>query len=119
MRDLPQADPDQPAASSDSLLDKRGWNCLQRGGHADCRNNSEGAVGMFSGILSSDSEMIVFERDVSDLFFSSVPAGAQADFRVADGGACRSGAFRHCFQRRPSDHHMFWRHCDRRPNAEG
>jgi putative ABC transport system permease protein len=36
----------------------------------------QGAVGMFSGILSSDSEVIVFERNVSDLFFSSVPAAA-------------------------------------------
>jgi putative ABC transport system permease protein len=36
----------------------------------------EGAVGMFSGILSSDSEVIVFERNVSDLFFSSVPEEA-------------------------------------------
>ena len=36
----------------------------------------EGAVGMFSGILSSDSEIIVFERNVSDLFFSTVPASA-------------------------------------------
>jgi putative ABC transport system permease protein len=32
----------------------------------------QGAVGMFSGLLSSDSEMIVFERNVSDLFFSNV-----------------------------------------------
>jgi len=32
----------------------------------------QGAVGMFSGILSSDSEIIVFERNVSDLFFSNV-----------------------------------------------
>ena len=31
---------------------------------------------MFSGILSSDSEIIVFERNVSDLFFSNVPASA-------------------------------------------
>ena len=31
---------------------------------------------MFSGILSSDSEIIVFERNVSDLFFSNVPAPA-------------------------------------------
>ncbi len=38
----------------------------------------DGAVGMFSNILSSDSEMIVFERDVSDLFFSSVPSEAAA-----------------------------------------
>jgi putative ABC transport system permease protein len=36
----------------------------------------QGAVGMFSGILSSDSEIIVFERNVSDLFFSSVPDSA-------------------------------------------
>jgi putative ABC transport system permease protein len=36
----------------------------------------QGAVGMFSGILSSDSQIIVFERNVSDLFFSDVPAAA-------------------------------------------
>jgi putative ABC transport system permease protein len=36
----------------------------------------QGAIGMFSGILSSDSEIIVFERNVSDLFFSDVPATA-------------------------------------------
>jgi putative ABC transport system permease protein len=36
----------------------------------------QGAIGMFSGILSSDSEIIVFERNVSDLFFSNVPAKA-------------------------------------------
>ena len=36
----------------------------------------QGAIGMFSGILSSDSEIIVFERNVSDLFFSNVPASA-------------------------------------------
>jgi putative ABC transport system permease protein len=33
----------------------------------------QGAVGMFERILSNDSEFIVFERNVSDLFFSSVP----------------------------------------------
>jgi putative ABC transport system permease protein len=38
----------------------------------------EGAVAMFSGILSSDSELIVFERNVSDLFFSNVPDDAVA-----------------------------------------
>jgi putative ABC transport system permease protein len=38
----------------------------------------QGAVGMFSGILSSDSQIIVFERNVSDLFFSNVPSAAQA-----------------------------------------
>ncbi len=39
----------------------------------------QGAIGMFSGILSSDSEVIVFERNVSDLFFSNVPAAAAAE----------------------------------------
>ena len=39
----------------------------------------QGAIGMFSNILSNDSQIIVFERDVSDLFFSSVPAGAAAE----------------------------------------
>ncbi|MDB6022199.1 MAG: ABC-type transport system, involved in lipoprotein release, permease component [Pedosphaera sp.] len=33
----------------------------------------QGAIGMFEHILSNDSEFIVFERNVSDLFFSSVP----------------------------------------------
>ena len=36
----------------------------------------QGAIGMFSSILSNDSEVIVFERDVSDLFFSNVPGEA-------------------------------------------
>lgn len=36
----------------------------------------QGAVGMFSGLLSTDSQVIVFERNVSDLFFSSVPETA-------------------------------------------
>jgi putative ABC transport system permease protein len=36
----------------------------------------QGAVGMFSGLLSSDSETIVFEKNVSDLFFSEVPQSA-------------------------------------------
>lgn len=39
----------------------------------------EGAVGMFSSILSSGAEVIVFERNVSDLFFSDVPTAAQDD----------------------------------------
>lgn len=34
-----------------------------------------GAVKMFERILRSDSEMVVFERNVSDLFFSNVPVG--------------------------------------------
>jgi putative ABC transport system permease protein len=33
----------------------------------------QGAVGMFSNLLSSDSQIIVFEKNVSDLFFSNVP----------------------------------------------
>jgi putative ABC transport system permease protein len=36
----------------------------------------QGAVGMFSGLLSKDSQIIVFEKNVSDLFFSSVPNDA-------------------------------------------
>lgn len=31
-----------------------------------------GAIGMFQGILAHDSEMLVFERSVSDLFFSAI-----------------------------------------------
>jgi putative ABC transport system permease protein len=34
-----------------------------------------GAIGMFERILSSDSHYLVFERNVSDLFFSSVKDG--------------------------------------------
>lgn len=36
----------------------------------------QGAVGMFSSLLSVDSEMVVFEKNISDLFFSSVPDSA-------------------------------------------
>jgi len=36
----------------------------------------QGAIGMFERILSNDSEFIVFERNVSDLFFSNVPGNA-------------------------------------------
>jgi putative ABC transport system permease protein len=36
----------------------------------------QGAIAMFSGILCSDSETIVFERNVSDLFFSNVGSDA-------------------------------------------
>jgi len=38
----------------------------------------QGAIGMFERILSNDSEIIVFERNVSDLFFSCVPDDAVA-----------------------------------------
>ena len=33
----------------------------------------QGAVAMFAGLLSADSQVVVFEKNVSDLFFSSVP----------------------------------------------
>ena len=36
----------------------------------------QGAIHMFERILSHDSEMVVFEKNVSDLFFSNVPTGA-------------------------------------------
>lgn len=35
-----------------------------------------GAIGMFRNILESDSQYLVFERNVSDLFFSSVSQAA-------------------------------------------
>jgi len=41
----------------------------------------QGAVGMFSGLLSRDSQLIVFERNISDLFFSSVPDSAVKEIR--------------------------------------
>ncbi len=41
----------------------------------------QGAVGMFAGLLSADSQVVVFERNVSDLFFSSVPDAAAAQMR--------------------------------------
>jgi len=41
----------------------------------------QGAIHMFERILSNDSEMIVFEKNVSDLFFSTVPVSVLEDFR--------------------------------------
>lgn len=41
----------------------------------------QGAVGMFAGLLSADSQVIVFEKNVSDLFFSSVPDSVVAQLR--------------------------------------
>jgi len=41
-----------------------------------------GAIGMFERILSSDSHYLVFERNVSDLFFSSVTADEVAEVRA-------------------------------------
>jgi putative ABC transport system permease protein len=39
----------------------------------------QGAVGMFSNLLTNDSQIIVFEKDVSDLFFSNVPVRAAVE----------------------------------------
>jgi putative ABC transport system permease protein len=39
----------------------------------------QGAIGMFTNILSSDSEIIIFERNVSDLFFSNVPSSVAGE----------------------------------------
>lgn len=43
-----------------------------------------GSIRMFERILSTDSELIVFERNVSDLFFSNVPVETEADFEALD-----------------------------------
>lgn len=40
-----------------------------------------GAIGMFRNILETDSQYLVFERNVSDLFFSSVPQEAWQSIR--------------------------------------
>ena len=42
----------------------------------------QGAVAMFSGLLSNNSQIVVFEKDVSDLFFSSVPNSAVEQIRA-------------------------------------
>ena len=41
-----------------------------------------GAIGMFERILNTDSEYLVFERKVSDLFFSSVTPAQLASVRA-------------------------------------
>jgi putative ABC transport system permease protein len=43
-----------------------------------------GAVKMFERILRSDSEMVVFERNVSDLFFSNVPIELANELKSQD-----------------------------------
>lgn len=43
-----------------------------------------GAVRMFERILRSDAEMVVFERNVSDLFFSNVPVPLTDELRKLD-----------------------------------
>src|SRR3954469_5758069 len=40
-----------------------------------------GAIGMFERILAVDSHYLVFEKNVSDLFFSSVPDDKTATLR--------------------------------------
>jgi putative ABC transport system permease protein len=40
-----------------------------------------GAVKMFERILRSDSQMVVFEKNVSDLFFSNVPVALAEDLK--------------------------------------
>jgi putative ABC transport system permease protein len=68
----------------------------------------QGAVAMFSGVLSNDSELIVLERNVSDLFFSNVP-----DDTVAQIGGWPTVQhadpvlFRNRIQRGSSHHHLF------------
>ena len=42
----------------------------------------QGAIRMFERILSSDSEVIVFEKNVSDLFFSNVPTADIKEIRA-------------------------------------
>jgi len=41
-----------------------------------------GAVKMFEQILRNDSQMVVFEKNVSDLFFSNVPVGLAAELEA-------------------------------------
>ena len=48
-----------------------------------------GAVKMFEQILRNDSQMVVFEKNVSDLFFSNVPVGLAAEL---EGLACVKAA---------------------------
>lgn len=43
-----------------------------------------GAIGMFERILAVDSHYLVFEKNVSDLFFSSVPDDRTAALRALD-----------------------------------
>jgi hypothetical protein len=80
----------------------------------------QGAIGMFSGILSSDSEIIVFERNVSDLFFSNVPAAAGAEIA---GWPMVSHAdpvlFGIVSSADPPDHHLLWRDRCRRAHPQG
>jgi putative ABC transport system permease protein len=41
-----------------------------------------GAIGMFEKILSNDSHYLIFEKNVSDLFFSSVPVNCAEEVRA-------------------------------------
>jgi putative ABC transport system permease protein len=44
-----------------------------------------GAIGMFQNILSTESTLVIFERNVSDLFFSSVPMEQIRELRTLPG----------------------------------
>ena len=44
-----------------------------------------GAIGMFQNILAAESSQVVFERNVSDLFFSSVPMDQVRKLRALPG----------------------------------
>ena len=78
----------------------------------------QGAVGMFSSILSSGSEIIVFERNVSDLFFSVCRQKRKRDRPMAHGEPCESSPVRHGIQCRSSDHHLLRRNSPGRSNSQ-
>ena len=73
----------------------------------------QGAIGMFSSILSNDSQVIVFERDVSDLFFSNVPADALTEISswpmVEHANPVLFGIVSSAGH---PDHYMLWSHAD-------
>jgi len=76
--------------------------------HAHGGHILQGAIGMFSGILSSDSEIIVFERKRLHLFFSAVPARPWRRLQAGHGVARRS-VLLNCVQRRPPIITWLWR----------
>ena len=66
-----------------------------------------GAVKMFERILRSDSQMVVFEKNVSDLFFSNVPVEVAAELdgpAILQGGA--AGAVHHHHRAGPAGGHL-------------
>ena len=56
-----------------------------------------GAIGMFERILAVDSHYLVFEKNVSDLFFSSVPDDRTAALRALVRGHAEVEPVRHVF----------------------